>query len=212
VCDAAFPFARGWFTRFIDDSAEWADSTELAPLFRDFADDEREATALLVCGTTVLPGLLQPEAYARAVLSRHPGVTDELVAKRVAARIARQDVLESVTLWALVDELVLSRELGGAHVMKEAMTRLAESARRPSVNVQVIPAGEYHVGLQGAFDLAEVNGTVASLFIDDITDGRTTNDPATVADVTQRYRHLQSLALPVSQSLGIIDKAVERWA
>jgi hypothetical protein len=125
--------------------------------------------------------------------------------------MARQAVLETVTLYALVDEHVLSRELSGPQVMGEALTHLAASARRPNINVQVIPAGDYHVGLQGAFDLAEINGTVASVFIDDITDGRTTADPATVADVTQRYRHLQSLALPVSLSLGILDKAAERW-
>jgi transcriptional regulator with XRE-family HTH domain len=90
VADRTFPFARGWFTRFFSDSANWTENSAFAIEFRDFADDELEATALYTFEHAVLPGLLQTEDYARAVLSRHPGVTNELVNSRVAARVGRQ--------------------------------------------------------------------------------------------------------------------------
>ncbi|HEY0937083.1 MAG TPA: helix-turn-helix transcriptional regulator [Trebonia sp.] len=212
VCDTAFPFCRGWFSRFVTDSADWPDGTELAAAFRDFADDEREATALLVFETMVVPGLLQTEDYAREVLSRHPGVTDDLVASRVAARMERQSVLDGgVFVWALLDESVLSRDVGGQKVMHDGLLHLAGASARPNITVQVIPVGSYHVGLQGSFNLAEVHGAASSVFIEDITDGRTADDQAMVSAVALRFRHLQSLALPAPQSLAIIDKAAERW-
>jgi transcriptional regulator with XRE-family HTH domain len=212
VCDIAFPFCRGWFQRFIADSSEWPEGSELAEAFRDFADDEREATTLLIFESQVIPGLLQTEAYAREVLASHPGVTDELVTSRLAARLERQHVLNTgVTVHALLDEQVLTRDIGGQGVMRDAVAQLAQVARRPNVTLQVIPAAGYHVGLQGAFNLAEVHGATSSVFVEDITDGITTDDLAKVSVVAARFRHLQSLALPVHQSLAVIDKAAERW-
>ena len=61
VCDHAFPFCRGWFTRFFTDSADWAGSSVFPPEFRKFADDEAEATALYSFEHSLLPGLLQTQ-------------------------------------------------------------------------------------------------------------------------------------------------------
>src|SRR6185437_9752357 len=91
ACDAAFPQMGGWFTRFWKDSQTWGDAFPAA--FREFAMYEATAIALWTFQHTLMPGLLQTEDYARAVLERHPNATVEQVAERVAARLARQAVL-----------------------------------------------------------------------------------------------------------------------
>ncbi|HEY0936549.1 MAG TPA: Scr1 family TA system antitoxin-like transcriptional regulator, partial [Trebonia sp.] len=91
VCDTAFPSAGGWFSRFWADSQTW-DAT-FPVEFRAFASYEAEATALWLFEHSLIPGLLQTEDYARAVLERHPHVTDAEVTERLAARMARQSVL-----------------------------------------------------------------------------------------------------------------------
>lgn len=145
------------------------------------------------------------------MLSRHPGVSESLVGERVRARLARQGVLDAgVALWALIDELVLSREIGGPEIFRDALAHLARMARRPNVTVQIIPKGDYHVGLQGSVSIAEKSGALPSAFIEEFTDGRTVDDPATLNAVITRYRHLQALALPASSSLEVIDKAARQ--
>jgi hypothetical protein len=104
-CDAGFPAAGGWFTRFYTAHAKW--DVAVAPAFRSFVGDEARATALYVFEHSLIPGLLATEDYSRAVLSRHVGVTAEQVAARVAARMARQAILDREDpplLWAVIDD------------------------------------------------------------------------------------------------------------
>jgi transcriptional regulator with XRE-family HTH domain len=213
VADRAFPFARGWFTRFFHDSANWTESSAFAAEFRDFADDELEATALYTFEHSVLPGLLQTEDYARAVLSRHPGVTAELVNSRVAARLGRQAVLtgdDPPLLWAVLDEMTLRRQYGSPKIMRDALLHLADMARLPNVTVQVIPVrGQYHVGLQGSINIAEKSGALASVFVGDADDGRTSDDPGMVNRLSVRFRHLQTVAMTPDESLGLLERIAE---
>jgi transcriptional regulator with XRE-family HTH domain len=213
VADRAFPFARGWFTRFFSDSADWTESSAFAVEFRDFAGDELEATALYWFEHSVLPGLFQTEDYARAVLSRHPGVTDELVDSRVAARMGRQAVItrdDPPLLWVVLDEMTLHREIGNPKIMRDVLLRLADTARLPNVTVQVIPAtGNYHVGLQGSFVIAEKSGALASVFAEDAGDGHTVDDAGMVNRLSVRFRHLQTVAMTPDESLGLIERIAE---
>jgi hypothetical protein len=79
---------------------------------------------------TLIPGLLQTEGYARAVLETHPNTGADEVEKRLAARMARQAVLERddpppPILWVLLDENVLVREVGSARVIRDQLAHLA---------------------------------------------------------------------------------------
>jgi DNA-binding XRE family transcriptional regulator len=126
ACDTAFPQMGDWFTRFWKDSQAWTGAFPAA--FGDFASYEVEAVTLWTFEHTLMPGLLQTEDYARAVLERHPYVTPGQVAERVAARMARQTVLDHdrpPRFWVLLDENVLRREMGGAKVMHEQLCHLA---------------------------------------------------------------------------------------
>jgi hypothetical protein len=152
----AFPALEGFFARFWKNCQTW--SAAFPPAFREFAAYEAEAVTLWTFQHALVPGLLQTEDYARAVLERHPNVTTDQVAERVIARLSRQAVLERVDppiLWVLLDENVLHREIGGARIMRDQMTHLSTMARRPNITVQVIPQVGAHVGLTGAFAMAE---------------------------------------------------------
>ena len=119
--------------------------------FRPFQPYENQAAALRLFEHSLVPGLLQTEAYARAVLETHPNTPAEVVEERVAARMARQAVLDRdepppPLLWVLLDEHVLTRQIGSAKVMHDQLTHLAALARRPNITVQVIPGLGAHPG------------------------------------------------------------------
>ena len=83
TCDVAFPHLDGFFTRFWKECQTWTPAFPAA--FREFATYEAEALTIWTFQHSLVPGLLQTEGYARAVLERHPNVTSEQVAERVAA-------------------------------------------------------------------------------------------------------------------------------
>lgn len=183
--------------------------------FRSFAPHEKEAADLFVFEHSLIPGPLQAEDYARAILATHPNVTEDQVSERVAARVARQEVLtrdDPPMLWALLDEGVLHRCIGGPKIMYEALIHLVDMARLPNVSVQVIPGMGAHPGLLGACTIAEVNGQPSIVNLEDLADGRVSEDPVTVAEVRLRFKSLQTEALPKAASRDLIMKvAEERW-
>ena len=121
--------------------------------FQEWADIEAEATVLRWYEPLVVPGLLQTEDYARAILSARPDGNLDDLDEQVAARLARQAVLDrpdAPQLWCVLDEGVLHRAIGGSKVMRSQLYRLAEVAEHPKTTIQVIRAAGAHAGLLGA--------------------------------------------------------------
>jgi hypothetical protein len=92
---------------------------------------EAQAAALQLFEHSLVPGLLQTEAYARAVLETHPNTSQNVIEERVAARMNRQQILDRddpppPLLWVLLDETVLTREIGGPKTMHGQLAHLAE--------------------------------------------------------------------------------------
>lgn len=139
---------------------------------------------------------------------RHVHVTPAEVTERLAARMARRSVLDRdspPTLWVLLDENVLRREIGNAKITSEQLRHPAAVAARPKVTVQLLPGTGAHVGLQGAMTMAETpEACVVNL--DDFTDGRTTDSPVTVAQASERFDSLRSEAYRASESLAMIER------
>lgn len=185
--------------------------------FGEFAQYEALAVTLMVFELAYAPGLLQTENYARAVLSHHHTVTEEQVTERVRARLDRQQVLTREdpappVCWFLVDESMLTREIGSAEVMAEQLDRMIEAGSQPGVSVQVVPRSTgAHPGLAGTFYIAELRDGTTIVFCEDIKDGSITDDPATVAEVMQRWRYITSLALPQAASLELIQEMRDAW-
>jgi transcriptional regulator with XRE-family HTH domain len=143
---------------------------------------EREARSLRHYSGMPIPGLLQTEDYARAMICGilHEA-TDEQVEHLVMARMDRQSVLakeDPLRLWAIIDEAALHREVGGPDVMRAQLRRLLEAARSPHVTIQVIPfSAGVHPGVLGQFiimdfedqldaDLIYVDGQAAEIFLE----------------------------------------------
>jgi hypothetical protein len=115
-------------------------------------------------------------------------------------------------LLALIDEGVLHRPVAPRAVMRSQLSHLVEMSRRPNVTIQVVPyeAGG-HTGLLGAFSVAETGTRDAIVFVEDIADGRVFEDDATLSQVAQRFKALQSEALPKGASRDLIAKVAEEW-
>ena len=211
ACDVAFPHLGGFFLRFWKDCQTW--DAAFTPAFREFATYEAEAVTIWTFQHSLVPGLLQTEDYARAVLERHPNVTSEQVAERLAARLTRQSVLERTDpplFWVLLDENVLHRLVGGATIMQDQMAHLAVTARRPNVTVQVISREGAHVGLTGAVDMAETADAFV-VHLEHLADGLMTDSPAIVAQTSTRFDALKADAYRRSESLTLIEEMAEKW-
>jgi transcriptional regulator with XRE-family HTH domain len=186
--------------------------------FRSFATHEAEAAALSSYQHSLVPGLLQTEDYARAVMETRPNTTAEEIEEQVRGRLDRQAVLTrndppTPLLLALLDEGVLHRPVAPPGVMYAQMYHLIEVSRRPNITVQVVPyeAGG-HTGLLGSFSVAEMGNRDAIVFVEDIADGRVFEDDATLSLVALRFKSLQSEALPKGASRELIARVAEqRW-
>jgi transcriptional regulator with XRE-family HTH domain len=185
--------------------------------FRSFAPHEAEATALYIFEHSLIPGLLQTEAYARAILETHPDVTEDVVNERLAGRLSRQAILERddpppPVVCALIDQSALNREIGGPVAMRDQLMHLGAMSRRPNITVQIIPNTGAHPGLLGAFTVADLGGSPGIVNLEDIADGRVTEDAATVSMVALRFHTLRGDALSKRASRDLIEGVIqERW-
>ena len=186
--------------------------------FQDFPAHEAAAHDLYIYQHSVFPGLIQTERYMRAVFGTLPNIRADEVERLVSGRMARQDVLyrsepEPPRVWALVDEAALRRPVADAAVMHEQCMRALEVSRLPHVSLAVVPyAVGAHIGLSGACDIVEIDGVARVVNLDDLADGRVSDDQALVRRVALRFRSLQHEALSGWDSRDMIVRmAEELW-
>jgi hypothetical protein len=182
--------------------------------FRPWAEIETVATQLRLFEHSLVPGLLQTEDYARAVLSAEPNTADPELAEFVAARLDRQSVLARddgrPLVWVVLDESVLNRSVGGDKVMHDQLLHLAHMADQPNITVEVVPlAAGVHCGLAGAFAVADVAGAGEIAYLDTMTDGYIADWPPLVAKVILKFNTLRSDALPRAASRELIMERAE---
>lgn len=139
----------GWWHPYGDLLATW---------FQHYLDLEAAASLIRTYEVQFVPGLLQSEAYARAVILLSYGDSkDDEVDRRVALRMARKKVLSQPAaprLWAVIDEAVLRRLMGGREVMRAQIEALLQACDQPNVRIQVIPfATGGHAAAGGAFTI-----------------------------------------------------------
>jgi transcriptional regulator with XRE-family HTH domain len=124
----------GWWYSYHDLLPRW---------FQDYVGLEESASRIQTYEVAYVPGLLQTERYARAVVRRGlPGASDDELARRIGLRMGRQRLLTDPAhcrLWAVIDEAVLHRAVGGVDVQREQLAHLLEVTARPNITVQVVP-------------------------------------------------------------------------
>jgi transcriptional regulator with XRE-family HTH domain len=174
---------------------------------------EAQASSLLSFEAIVIPGLLQTEDYARAVL-RLGKQTPFGMEDQVTARLERQRVLErgSPPLFhAVLDEAVIRRPVGGPKVMHDQLTRLTALSERPEIIIQVIPFDVgAHAGFAGPVVLASFDGTEVA-YVDNALRGEVVEKPEEVAAIRRLWQLLSSTALPEQASTELIEEAADSW-
>jgi len=117
----------------------------LPPWFEAYIGLESDAARLRDFQPLVVPGLLQTEGYARAVLRAAPHAgRGEDIDRQVALRMQRQAILDQASppeAWLVISESVLRMRVGGTAVMRAQLRRLADLAARPDLTIQVLPFG-----------------------------------------------------------------------
>ena len=183
--------------------------------FQDWLSREALATGFRWFEPLIVPGLLQTEDYARALLRTRVGDTDDEIEEMVALRMDRQTVLDRdrpPTLRVVLDEGVLRRPVGGSTVMHDQLVHLCETAQRSNVVLQVVPAatGAYE-GLRGPFVIASFAGEPDVAWQDAAVFGQFVDDGDGIGNVIAAWDTIKSEALPRGASLDLVKEVAGRW-
>lgn len=184
-----------------------------------FVGLEAEASSLRAYQALLVPGLLQTGDYMRTVIhAARPDATATEADKRVEARLARQRLLTDADpprYWAVIDEAVLYRPVGGATVMREQLDRLVARAALPHVTVQVLPfSAGAHSGMDGPFLILGFpeQADPDVVYVDSTTAGFYLEEPAEILRYTLMFDHLRAAALSPDDSLTRIAEAAARFS
>ncbi|MFF9913924.1 Scr1 family TA system antitoxin-like transcriptional regulator [Streptomyces sp. NPDC013457] len=205
--------AGGVLTAAVDDVREALARarTRHPDWFRRFADAEAQAVALHYYEVQAVPGLLQTEAYARAVFRhRRPVWDEETIEQWVADRMARQAIFDkwpSTTISFVLEEAILHRPTGGMEVLREQLRRLLDIGSRRTVHLQVMPLQrQEHPSLDGSFTLLTPKGRREVAYTEIYGHARLITDPEEVRQYAERYGIIRAQALTPHESLAKIEK------
>ncbi|MFI0503748.1 Scr1 family TA system antitoxin-like transcriptional regulator [Streptomyces albogriseolus] len=188
------------------------DRAKLPLFFQDFALLEAEAVSRFSYDPMLVPGLLQTEAYARALLEAHfPPLEEEAIEQHLTARLARQSLLTRknpcVVFSFILEEGALRRAVGGNVVLAEQLAHLRECSRRRNVEIQVMPTRRAaHSGVNGQIVLLETveRRQFVSIEAQGIVNIRSDRDE--VSEFWLRYGMLRSQALDSEESARLIER------
>ncbi|MFE6845159.1 helix-turn-helix transcriptional regulator [Streptomyces sp. NPDC057686] len=178
--------------------------------FQAYAEMEARATYISTFQSQLVYGLLQTEAYAKALLAvENPDRVDEIV----AARLERQRILAREippVLLVVLDEALLHRNVGGREVMREQMAHLLTFVDRPWIQIQVLPfsTGE-HSGMMGSFTLLRFDSDPDLFYTESYDSGRMTANPQVIRERSVGYARLQAAALSPEESALLIARVTE---
>ncbi|WP_165983863.1 helix-turn-helix transcriptional regulator [Streptomyces sp. YIM 98790] len=192
--------------------------TELLELARDASipDYGRQAVAwedqavrFQMFNSSVIPGLLQTEDYARALIRVSLATaSEERVQELVDIRMRRKRIFakpEPPLYWGVMDEAALARPVGGPKKMYHQMHALLQHAAVPRNTLLVLPfsQGEYPAQGGSLVLLTRKNGTKAA-YVESFVHGESVETPERVIDLTQRFEIICSKAMPPEDSVDLI--------
>ncbi len=194
---------RGWWHRH---------RQALKPGFDSYIGLEAAASVVRTFQTIVVPGILQTEAYARAVteqtaITSAPDLADE----KVLVRMSRQELIirtdDPLHVVAVLDEAVLRRQVGGPTTMQGQLQHLVELSERPNVTIRVVPfAHGAHAGMDGPFYLLEFpeQADPDVVYLEQAGSGLVPEDPEEVRRYTLMFGSLLGKALEHDESVLFI--------
>ncbi len=183
----------------------------LASWFRQWAQLEAVAISLYTYECRLVPGLLQSEAYARAVFAQSiPPLTDEQLEAQVTARLDRQRLFRerpNVPFSFIVEEAVFRRPLGGPEVMRGLLDHVLSYLDLRNVELQIMPTDQpCHAGLDGPMRLLETPDHQWLGYAEGQQSGALVADPKEVSILQQRYAKLRSQAMTPADSVSLLGR------
>ncbi|GAA2957845.1 helix-turn-helix transcriptional regulator [Streptomyces enissocaesilis] len=197
---------RGWWRSLADPIPE---SMNLMLTLEDEVIREDHYSCMYV------PGLLQTRAYAEAVhRASEMRCTEQEIAHMVDIRMKRQELLDRAEpphIWAVVDEAVMRRMVGGPEVMREQLRHILELTKRPHITVQVLPfASGAHAAAVGSFViLGGQEPELDVVYVDIIGGGLFMEKPEELERYKLAFRYLQAQALDITASAALLSRASE---
>ncbi|WP_091191686.1 helix-turn-helix domain-containing protein [Micromonospora narathiwatensis] len=189
---------------------EAADRERSPSWFASWRSHESQAVRLRAFEPCLIPGLLQTEEYARAIISAGGLNPADQVDELVSVRMERQHLLtrdNPPELVAILDESTLRRPVGGPAVLDAQLGHLLGIARLPHVRLHVIPNDVgAHVGLASGFILADLPGDEQVLYLETAARGQVVDDPDALRLIRRKWDSLLGEALSERASLDLITK------
>ncbi|WP_329084858.1 helix-turn-helix domain-containing protein [Streptosporangium sp. NBC_01469] len=196
----------------------WQAYGDLPTEYTTYIGLEAEATSMRSFAPTVLPGLLQTEDYARAVIRSALSISSPgEIERRVEVRMARQTLLVQdvpLRLWTVLDEAVIRRPVGGPEVMRSQLKRLLDITDLPNVAIQVLPfAVGVHPGTNGAFQIMEFPEPADPdvVFMENFTGSLYIERETDIYRYSLAFDHLRAKALDPDDSRRFIAEAASQF-
>lgn len=204
----------GFFARRCEDVRK-ARRKGHAEYFERVLDAERHAKVIEEWCPTLIPGLLQTDAYARTLVrAAMPLAPEDEVEEKVTARMARARLFEddhkTPMYWAILSEVLLRQPLLPPAQSAEQWSCIAALARRRRIIPQVLPwnCGP-HPLMMGMAKIMDFPDAPPLVYLESQHSGDTIDDPALVEEYRRSYDLLRAAALPPEASLALIERAAE---
>ncbi|WP_330338036.1 helix-turn-helix domain-containing protein [Streptomyces sp. NBC_00557] len=189
----------------------------VAPYFEAARELEQQASVIREFALSFVPGILQTEAYADAVLrdASYPPLVKEERAKDVAARLERARVLEdprTPMVWAMLDEVVLRRPIGGPEVMAGQIAHLVRLTQAERIRLHIVPlAHGGHPLLNSMVTLMWFEDQPPVAYEEGAFSGTLHDEPALVQRIQAAYALVLGEALPQKESLALMRSIAKEY-
>jgi hypothetical protein len=177
-----------------------------------FIGFEAEAKLIRSYEAQCVPGLLQTEEYARALLTTTEEDTPDQIDNRVRLRMVRHELIthdDPVEFWCVLDEAALLRPVGGRGAMQRQLEHLATMAKLPNVRLQVLPLEiGAHAGMDGSFVLLSFphESDPDTVYVTMATGGVFQEKPDELSRYATIFDRLQEAALPPEESAALVNR------
>lgn len=191
----------------------------ISPGFKAYLGLEATAEKVENYASEYVPGLLQTDAYVRAIHER-AGLPAEQIERRVEVRMTRQEALRResnpLEFTAIINEAVLRREIGSALLMKEQLRHMADlAASSPHIKIQVVPFDlGAHPGMNGPFTVLKFGtrlGLKPIVYLENLVGAGVSRREADVKRYDAAFSDLQALAPGYDESLSLIHTASKEF-
>jgi transcriptional regulator with XRE-family HTH domain len=197
---------KGWWHAYGD---------SIQPHFATYLGLESAASEIRIYEVNLIPGLLQTEDYARAVISagmvsgNRPDIERQVAVRMERQRLARASPPK---VWAVLDEAALRRQVGGAGVMRAQLEHMREMCGCPDVSVQVIPfGGGAHPAMGRPFVILVFpeRADPDVVYLEDLTSALWVEDVDQVDRYKVFFNHLRATAMSFEESAALITSALK---